>query len=89
MEDLKTENSGCRFRMIPLPVGSTGNITELQWKELCHAIGMDEREQKKLLTKATEEACKAFTYMVDIWRTAQQHQQEEAGGAGGLRVVQT
>jgi hypothetical protein len=89
MEDLKKANPGHRFRMIPLPVGSTGNIAELQWKELCHAIGMEDKEQKKLLGKATEEACKAFTYMVDIWRTAQQHQQEEAGGAGGLRVVQT
>jgi hypothetical protein len=48
MADLKTENPGCRFRMIPPPVGSAGSIAELQWKELCHAIGMDEREKKKL-----------------------------------------
>ena len=69
-------NQKCIVQIFPLPIGMSGNISEKHWNSLTKAIGGKDKHAKRINSAATAEGCRAFTYMVDMWRVAQMNERE-------------
>ena len=70
--DMQVRNPSTVVKMLPLPIGYTGNISETHWETLASELNFTHHEAKKLYVTASMEGAKAFTYMIDMWRVAQQ-----------------
>jgi hypothetical protein len=89
--DLKLDLSHCNphhhFAVLPLVAGHVGNMLEEGWLALCREITEDDKDIDHIMMTVTKASCDAFSYMVDMWRIAQQEQSRNHVPRGGLVVA--
>lgn len=60
----------CSTRILALPIGHTGNISQLHWEELATTIDLKESAKKNLYKTATTAGIHAFSFMISMWKEA-------------------
>ena len=60
----------CSARILALPIGHTGNISEQHWEELTTALDYKDKAKAKLYKATTAAGIQAFSFMITMWKEA-------------------
>jgi hypothetical protein len=64
------EGRTCSARILALPIGHTGNISEYHWDTLTTTLELGEKAKAKICTATTAAGLQAFSFMITMWKEA-------------------